>query len=109
MRRLILAAALTFAAPLAQAQEQEKDEATGSAAELAAAFHPRAKLYWNRDGSFAQRTLADFIAAAATGKPARTGRSAGAGSSAWGLPAMPAWPRWYSIIRACASSTISRW
>lgn len=82
MRCLILAAALTFAALPAQAQEKDEagaraavnhylaGHATGSAAEFAAAFHPKAMLYWNRDGGFAERTLADFIAAAATGKPA---------------------------------------
>lgn len=82
MRCLILAAALTFAVLPAQAQEKDEagaraavnhylaGHATGSAVEFAAAFHPKAMLYWNRDGGFAERTLADFIAAAATGKPA---------------------------------------
>lgn len=80
MRCLMLLAALTIAAPVAA---QEKDEAgaraavnhylaghiTGSADEFRAAFHPKAMLYWNRDGAFAERTGADYIAAA-PGKPA---------------------------------------
>ncbi|MBB4101050.1 nuclear transport factor 2 family protein [Sphingomonas kyeonggiensis] len=82
MRFLLLAAALSFAALPAQAQEKDEagaraavnhylaGHATGSAAEFSAAFHPKAMLYWNRDGAFAERTLADFIATAATGKPA---------------------------------------
>ena len=82
MRLLILAAALSFAALPAHAQEKDEagaraavnhylaGQATGSAAEFAAAFHPKAMLYWNRDGIFAERTLADFIAAAGTGKAA---------------------------------------
>ncbi len=82
MRSLILAASLLLVAPPALAQEKDEagardavnhylaGHATGSAAEFGAAFHPKAMLYWNRDGSFAERTLADFIAAAATGKPA---------------------------------------
>lgn len=85
MRFLLLAAALSLAALPAQAQSQaqEKDEAgaraavnhylaghaTGSAAEFTAAFHPKAMLYWNRDGAFAERTSADYIAGA-PGKPA---------------------------------------
>lgn len=80
MRSLLLFAALTIAAP---AFAQEKDEAgaraavnhylaghaTGSPDEFRAAFHPRAMLYWNRDGAFAERTSADYIAGA-SGKPA---------------------------------------
>ncbi|MGK6354065.1 nuclear transport factor 2 family protein [Sphingomonas sp. DT-207] len=80
MRSLLLFAALTIAAP---AFAQEKDEAgaraavnhylaghaTGSPDEFRAAFHPKAMLYWNRDGAFAERTSADYIAAA-PGKPA---------------------------------------
>jgi hypothetical protein len=80
MRSLLLLAALTIAAP---AFAQEKDEAgaraavnhylaghaTGSPDEFRAAFHPKAMLYWNRDGAFAERTSADYIAGA-TGKPA---------------------------------------
>lgn len=80
MRTLLLFAALAFAVPAAA---QEKDEAgaraavdhylaghaTGSSAEFAAAFHPKAMLYWNRDGKFAERTSADYIAGA-PGKPA---------------------------------------
>ena len=80
MRNLLLLAALTLAAP---ALAQEKDEAgaraavnhylaghaTGSPDEFRAAFHPKTMLYWNRDGSFAERTVADYIAGA-PGKPA---------------------------------------
>lgn len=80
MRSLLLLAALIIAAP---ALAQEKDEAgaraavnhylaghaTGSPDEFRAAFHPKAMLYWNRDGAFAERTSADYIAGA-SGKPA---------------------------------------
>ena len=80
MRSLLLLAALTIAAP---AFAQEKDEAgaraavnhylaghaIGSPDEFRAAFHPKAMLYWNRDGAFAERTSADYIAGA-PGKPA---------------------------------------
>ena len=80
MRSLLLLAALTIAAP---ALAQEKDEAgaraavnhylaghaTGSPDEFRAAFHPKAMLYWNRDGAFVERTSADYIAGA-SGKPA---------------------------------------
>jgi hypothetical protein len=80
MRSLLLLAALTIAAP---AFAQEKDEAgaraavdhylaghaAGSPDEFRAAFHPKAMLYWNRDGAFAERTSADYIAGA-SGKPA---------------------------------------
>jgi len=80
MRSLLLLVALTIAAP---ALAQEKDEAgaraavdhylaghaTGSPDEFRAAFHPKAMLYWNRDGAFAERTSADYIAGA-PGKPA---------------------------------------
>lgn len=80
MRSLLLLAALTIAAP---ALAQEKDEAgaraavnhylaghaTGSPDEFRAAFHPKAMLYWNRDGAFAERTGTDYIAGA-SGKPA---------------------------------------
>lgn len=80
MRSLLLLAALTIATP---ALAQEKDEAgaraavnhylaghaTGSPDEFRAAFHPKAMLYWNRDGAFAERTSGDYIAGA-SGKPA---------------------------------------
>lgn len=80
MRSLLTLALLTIALPAAA---QEKDEAgaraavdhylaghiTGSAEEFRAAFHPKAMLYWNRDGAFAERTSADYIAGA-PGKPA---------------------------------------
>jgi len=78
--RMLLLAALTIATP---ALAQEKDEAgaraavnhylaghaTGSPDEFRAAFHPKTMLYWNRDGAFAERTIADYIAGA-PGKPA---------------------------------------
>lgn len=80
MRSLLLLAALTIAVP---ALAQEKDEAgaraavnhylaghaTGSPDAFRAAFHPKAMLYWNRDGGFAERTSAEYIAGA-SGKPA---------------------------------------
>lgn len=80
MRSLLLIAALVVATP---AFAQEKDEAgaraavnhylaghvTGSADEFRAAFYPKGMLYWNKDGAFAERTVADFIAGA-PGKPA---------------------------------------
>jgi hypothetical protein len=80
MRSLLLLAALTIATP---AFAQEKDEAgaraavnhylaghaTGSPDEFRAAFHSKAMLYWNKDGAFAERTSADYIAGA-SGKPA---------------------------------------
>jgi hypothetical protein len=81
MRFLILAAALSLAALPAHAQEKDEagaraavnhylaGHATGSPAEFTAAFHPKAMLYWNRDGAFAERTVAEYIAGA-TGKPA---------------------------------------
>lgn len=78
MRRLLLLAALTIATP-AVAQDEAgaraavehylAGHATGSADEFRAAFHPKAMLYWNRDGAFAERTSADYIAGA-PGKPA---------------------------------------
>jgi hypothetical protein len=43
--------------------------ATGDAEHFKKAFHPEAKLFWIRDGQFAQRTSADYIAGA-NGKPA---------------------------------------
>lgn len=75
-----LAAAMLIAAP---AFAQDKDEAgaraavehylaghaTGSAAEFTAAFHPKATLYWNREGQLAERSSAEYIAGA-SGKPA---------------------------------------
>lgn len=44
--------------------------ATGSAEEFRQAFHPRANLYFIRDGQFAERTSADYIAGAKGGGPA---------------------------------------
>ena len=43
--------------------------ATGNGEFFRKAFHPEAKLFWIRDGKFAQRTSEDYIAGA-TGKPA---------------------------------------
>lgn len=43
--------------------------ATGDGENFKKAFHTEAKLFWIRDGQFAQRTSAEYIAGA-TGKPA---------------------------------------
>lgn len=43
--------------------------ATGNGEFFKKAFHPEAKLFWIRDGQFATRTSAEFIAGA-SGKPA---------------------------------------
>ena len=43
--------------------------ATGDGANHRKAFHPEAKLFWIRDGQFAQRTSEEYIAGA-PGKPA---------------------------------------
>lgn len=43
--------------------------ATGNGENHRKAFHPEAKLFWIRDGKFAQRTSEDYIAGA-PGKPA---------------------------------------
>lgn len=80
MRLTFALATMLIAAP-AFAQDQDiagarvavehylAGHATGSPAEFTAAFHPKAMLYWNRDGQFAERTSAEYIAGA-TGKPA---------------------------------------
>ena len=76
----LLTAALTLATPaFAQTQDEAgaraavehylAGHATGNPAEFTAAFHPKAMLYWNRDGQLAERTSAEYIAGA-TGKPA---------------------------------------
>ena len=76
----LLTAALTLAAPaFAQTQDEAgaraavehylAGHATGNPAEFSAAFHPKAMLFWNRDGQFTERTSAEYIAGA-TGKPA---------------------------------------
>jgi hypothetical protein len=44
--------------------------ATSSAEEFRQAFHPRANLYFIRDGQFTERTSADYIAGAKGGGPA---------------------------------------
>lgn len=43
---------------------------TGSPDEFRQAFHPRANLYFIRDGQFTERTSADYIAGAKGGGPA---------------------------------------
>ncbi|MBX3563133.1 MAG: nuclear transport factor 2 family protein [Sphingomonas sp.] len=80
MRLTFALATMLIAAP-AFAQDQDiagarvavehylAGHATGSPAEFTAAFHPKAMLYWNRDGQLAERTSAEYIAGA-TGKPA---------------------------------------
>ena len=76
----LLTAALTLATPaFAQTQDEAgaraavehylAGHATGNPAEFSAAFHPKAMLFWNRDGQFTERTSAEYIAGA-TGKPA---------------------------------------
>ena len=78
MRAAFLLAAIIIASP-AFAQDEAgarkavehylAGHATGSPAEFTAAFHPKAMLYWNRDGKLAERTSAEYIAGA-SGKPA---------------------------------------
>lgn len=75
---VLLAAALAFTTP-AFAQDEAgaraavehylAGHATGNPAEFSAAFHEKAKLYWNREGQLAERTSAEYIAGA-SGKPA---------------------------------------
>lgn len=43
---------------------------TGSPDEFRQAFHPRANLYWIREGQFSERTSAEYIAGAKGGGPA---------------------------------------
>lgn len=45
-----------------------RGHATGDPENFKKAFHPEAKLFWIRDGQFAQRTSAEYIAGA-SGKP----------------------------------------
>ncbi|HLL16547.1 MAG TPA: nuclear transport factor 2 family protein [Pyrinomonadaceae bacterium] len=46
-----------------------RGHATGDGRHFQKVFHPEAKLFWMRDGKFAQRTSAEYIAGA-SGKPA---------------------------------------
>ncbi|HEY0080430.1 MAG TPA: nuclear transport factor 2 family protein [Pyrinomonadaceae bacterium] len=46
-----------------------RGHATGDGEHFKKAFHPESKLFWIRNGEFAQRTSADYIAGA-SGKPA---------------------------------------
>lgn len=73
--------ALLIARPLLPADPEEaavrealqhylNGHATGSAEEFSRAFHPRANLYFIRDGQFTERTSADYIAGAKGGGPA---------------------------------------
>ncbi len=54
----------------ASLQHYLNGHATGSADEFRQAFHPRANLYFIRDGQFAERTSADYIAGVKGGGPA---------------------------------------
>ncbi len=80
---IIASAVLSLAAWLQPTRAQEKEEvavrqtldyylqghATGNGEFFKKAFHPEAKLFWIREGQFAQRTSAEYIAGA-SGKPA---------------------------------------
>ena len=80
---IIASVAFSLAAWLRPARAQEKEEAavrqtldyylqghaTGNGELFKKAFHPEAKLFWIREGQFAQRTSAEYIAGA-SGKPA---------------------------------------
>ncbi|HEY1404671.1 MAG TPA: nuclear transport factor 2 family protein [Pyrinomonadaceae bacterium] len=79
----VLAATAGVAAWLEPARAQNAEEAavrqaiehyfrghaTGDGQHFQKVFHPEAKLFWMRDGKFAQRTSAEYIAGA-PGKPA---------------------------------------
>lgn len=76
-----LPAALLAAGPVLSADPEEtavrealqhylNGHVTGSADEFRQAFHPRANLYFIRDGQFTERTSADYIAGAKGGGPA---------------------------------------
>ena len=86
MKKLVLLLIVALAAGAAvwrTTSAQDKDEAgvrkaleyylqghaTGNGENHKKAFHPEAKLFWIRDGKFAERTSADYIAGA-PGKPA---------------------------------------
>ena len=86
MRKLALLMAITGTVALIlglPARAQDTDElavretienyfrghATGNGDYFKKAFHPEAKLFWIRDGKFAERTSADYINGA-SGKPA---------------------------------------
>ena len=76
-----LAGAVAVLRPITSAQDKDEagvrkainyylqGHATGNGENHKKAFHPEAKLFWIRDGQFAQRTSADYIAGA-PGKPA---------------------------------------
>lgn len=80
---LVVALAAAAAAVWLPTSAQDKDEAgvrkaidyylqghaTGDGEHHKKAFHPEAKLFWIRDGQFAQRTSAEYIAGS-SGKPA---------------------------------------
>jgi hypothetical protein len=80
---IVASVALSLAAWLQPTRAQEKEEAavrqaldyylqghaTGNGEFFKKAFHPEAKLFWIREGQFAQRTSAEYIAGA-SGKPA---------------------------------------
>jgi hypothetical protein len=109
MRLLILAAALSFAALPAHAQDKDEAGARAAVNHYLAGHATKAMLYWNRDGAFAERTLADSSPLPRPASQPRTRRNASARSKASISPAMSAWPRSCSIIRAYALWTISRW
>ncbi|HKQ52455.1 MAG TPA: nuclear transport factor 2 family protein [Pyrinomonadaceae bacterium] len=86
MKKIVLLLVVALAAGAAiwwPTSAQDKDEAgvrkaleyylqghaTGDGENHKKAFHPEAKLFWIRDGKFAERTSADYIAGA-PGKPA---------------------------------------
>ena len=87
MKKIALLLVVTIAAAAAvwwpTTSAQDKDEAgvrkaieyylqghaTGNGENHRKAFHPEAKLFWIREGKFAQRTSEDYIAGA-PGKPA---------------------------------------
>lgn len=87
MKKIVLLLVVTIAAAAAvwwpTTSAQDKDEAgvrkaieyylqghaTGNGENHRKAFHPEAKLFWIREGKFAQRTSEDYIAGA-PGKPA---------------------------------------
>jgi hypothetical protein len=79
---LAVAAPLTLATALRSHAQAQADEAavraalehyfaaqrTGDGDHYRAAFQPNANLYWIRDGKYAERTSAEFIAANGSGK-----------------------------------------
>ncbi len=83
MPRLLPTLALVAALPLSRPVQAPSEEAavraalehyfagqrTADAEHFRAAFQPNANLYWIRDGKYAERPSAEFIAANGTGKP----------------------------------------